>query len=446
MTAIKKFNRDRRVLWVLLGVTVLFYLMLNLLTPYIADDYIYMYSFYDRSRIQSLCDVLISMYYHCFKMNGRVVSHTLAQIFLIFPAWVFDCANAVMLTGLFWGMYRLANGGERTNLLLFLGMGAAFWLYLPAFGQVMLWEIGAVNYAWALVFGLMYLTPFVRCFVDGTEPFPKLWQKILGAVGGLLFGMYTEITSFIGIFIAGLLLVGVWLNKRKQKKCGSMHGLLGLWLTSCVGYVILLKMPVELDAKIGGLSLSFLLQNIVTVTQLMESYQLPLLLIWVCVFLFGLALEVEPKRLILSLIFFVGGVAANYMLIVADYIPERCFCTSTMLFILAAGVMIPVLLKTKSVGARVGGLCLSGALAGMCLLSLVSGVYDIAQTYLQFSQREEQIIAARDAGEEEVTVDLVVPATKYSAFWGTKYLDTADNDTWPNRNMAYYYGIRILGR
>lgn len=445
MKQIEGWNRDRRGVWCFAAVAVVLFFCLNRLTPYVADDYIYMYSFADRARLTSLGQLFESMYWHCFKMNGRLIAHALAQFFLMFPKWVFDAVNAAVLSGLLLGMYRLVNRGEKTNLLLLLGMSAAFWRYLPAFGQVMLWEVGAINYAWALVLGLVYLTPFVRFCLEGEPPAWKSWQKGLFLLFGVVFGSYTEVTSFIGIFLGILLLLaGRLLNG--GKRAGRVRWLAGAVGTACVGYVILLLMPAELSAKAGGFSFGALLQNIVTVTELMERYQLTLLVVWVCAFLLGVGLEAEPRRLALSFLLFLGGVAANYMLIVADYAPERCLCTSTMLFILATGAVVPALLKTKRWETRLPALCLCGALCGMCLLSLVTGVYDIYETNRQFTHREAQIVAAREAGETEVTVALIEPATKYSVFWGTKFLDTEDNDTWPNRNMAFYYGIRILGR
>lgn len=445
MKQIKRWNRDRRGIWCFGALAILFFFCLNRLTPYVADDYIYMYSFYDRARLTSLGQLFVSMYWHCFKMNGRLVAHTLAQLFLMFPKWVFDGVNAAVLTALLLGMYRLVNRGEKPNLLLLVGMSAALWRYLPAFGQVMLWEVGAINYAWALALGLVYLTPYVRLCLEGQAPQWKPWQRGLFLLFGVVFGSYTEVTSFIGIFLAVLLLLaGRALNGAAPK--GQHRWLVGAVVAACVGYGILLLMPAELSAKAGGFSFGALLRNIVTVTELMEQYQLTLLVVWVCALLLGVGMEAEPRRLAVSFLLFLGGVAANYMLIVADYAPERCLCTSTMLFILATGAVIPALLGTKKRELRACALCLCGAVCGLCLLSLVRGTYDIYQTSRQFADREAQIIAAREAGESEVTVALIEPETKYSVFWGTKFLDTEDNDTWPNRNMAFYYGIRILGQ
>lgn len=446
METLQKWNRSKGIIWLSSAVIGFFCLVLNAMTPYIADDYAYMVSFYDQQWVRTLGDVARSMYRHCFIMNGRVIPHALEQIFLLMPKMVFNLANALVITGLLYGMYRIAQGKGERNGALFLGIAMAFWRYLPAFGQVMLWQVGALNYVWALSAMLLFLWPFLSWFMDRESMNWSLWKKILFSAGAVLFGMYTEIASFIGIFTAVMLLLVGWLmDHRKWERHGRW-----LWIPlglACVGYVILLKMPAELAAKQGSFAIGKLLENIVNVTKMMETYQLYLLLVWACLMIIGAALQADGRRLLLSLVLLVGGLGANYMLIVASYIPERCLYVSTMLFVLACAVALQALLKMDRPALRIGCLCLGGVLAALFCFSLIPGTYDVYHTYRQFQQREEELKQYKAEGETEVvTLELIYPATKYSAFWGTKFLDTQTYDTWPNNYMAAYYGVRILGK
>lgn len=444
METVGKLNQNRKLFAVVLGVTGAFLFLLNTLTPYIADDYAYMISFYNQQWIKNLWDVARSMYQHSLTINGRVLPHALEQIFLLMPKAVFNVVSSAVLTAMFYGMYRLTNRTGKTNIALFLGMAIAFWLCLPAYGQVMLWQVGALNYGWSLAAWLLFMAPFINQFMDG-KTIEKPWLKVLFTVGSVLFGLYSEVTSFIGIFTAALLLLTGWLvNGRRVDKKGAW--LLLPWGGACVGYVLLMMMPAELAAKQGSLELRAIFQNIAAVTQKMEEHQLALLVVWACVILLGVGLGVNSRRLLLSLILTVGGLGANYMLIVARYIAERCFCTSTMLFVMAIGVVIPGLLQTERLPLRLGLLCGSGVLAGLFLFSAFPAVFDVYNTNYQHQENVAEILAAKERGDEEAVVDVVKPYTKYSGFWGIWYLDTTERNTFPNNYMGTYYGIWILGR
>jgi hypothetical protein len=62
---------------------VLFGLMLalNWLTPLISDDYRYLYSFADGERITAVSQIVPSQIAHYQTINGRVITHTLCQLF-----------------------------------------------------------------------------------------------------------------------------------------------------------------------------------------------------------------------------------------------------------------------------------------------------------------------------------------------------------------------------
>lgn len=70
---------------IIVAIIILSIFLLNYYTPYYADDYNYMYSFALGERITNIRDIVPSMVAHYESMNGRIVLHFLAQLFLIFP-------------------------------------------------------------------------------------------------------------------------------------------------------------------------------------------------------------------------------------------------------------------------------------------------------------------------------------------------------------------------
>ena len=102
------------------------------------------------------------------------------------------------------------------------------------------------------------------------------------------------------------------------------------------------------SGKTGELTLEALMKNFSDVTVMLQQNLLPLCLVWAGMFALTCWSKGKRERLILSSVFAFGAVAANYMLIVASYIPQRCLCTTTMLLILACAVLVPELLVEKS--------------------------------------------------------------------------------------------------
>ena len=439
MKKLKSLNASRSAVYVLLGLIWAFMLLLNLMTPYVADDFAYMISFKTQGWIEKVWDVFPSMAAHAGSMNGRIVSHGLGQLFMLWPKAVFDLVNAAAFTGLAFLIYRLAmpKSDRGENALLLMAVFCALWLFVPVFGQVALWQMGSVNYLWALLFGLLFLRPYIRRFQAGTESAAPLWRKLLFCVLALPFGMYTEVTSFICLLLAVLLL----LLGRLLKKQSLRTWLLAPVALAAAGYALLLVMPAELRAKSGDLSLASLAGHISVCTAMLKAHGLWLLAAWAAAEALGLCRRLDPGKLALSALLAFGAVAANYMLAAASYYPERCFCTTAALLILALAVLIPELLRG---GAAEICACAGAILAVTAALSLVTGTYDVWATHAAWSDREAAIAQAREQGQTEISLPPISPATAYSACWGLADLES-DSYAWPNNYMSAYYGVRLKG-
>lgn len=436
---LKAANNSRKCLTAAGILLFLFMLLLNGMTPYVADDYAYMISFYDQWWIEDLKDVVYSMYAHSHSMNGRIISHAFGQIFMIWPKPVFNVCNALVYVSLMYLLYRLANFRHKRNLLLFAGICMSFWLFMPVFGQVALWQLGAVNYLWALLGGVVYLSPFVYHFLYRRELLPRLWQRVIFCFFALLFGMYTEITSFIALFLGAVLVV----LARAVKKESIKSWLIFPVVIAAVGYLLLMGMPAEKAAKQSALTLSVFLSNFVDATRMLKTHGLVLLFVWSVLFVLGIYEKVSAERLWLSGLCCFGAIAANYMLSVAKYYPERCICTTITLLILACAVMVPELIGSR---AEVVCACGGSILLIAFVFSAVVGTYDVRQTYVRFTWRESAIQEHIAAGELDLTLPLIIPSTPYSAYWGLVDLNTETSQTWPNNYMSTYYGVdSILG-
>lgn len=437
MRRIDRFNTGRPAAGIVLGFIFTVMLVLNFLTPYIADDYVYMFAFDTKLRLESLSQIIPSMYLHCLRMNGRVVSHTLEQLFMLLPKPVFNLCNALVYTLTIWLLYRIENYNCKRNALLLALTFMGMWYFMPAFGQVSLWQVGSLNYMWAVTLCIVFVIPYMILFVKDRDALVSPWSRGLFTFAAVLIGMYSEISSFAAICLSGAFLLLCCLEKKSLKSW--------LWMpiiAACAGYLIMLSFPAQIAAKsAGSLNLQLLIRNFQRATIKLKQYCLTPLIIWGIVFLICLGKKTDIKRLIASALFVVGAIGANYMTVVASYYPERCLCTSIALLVLSICILIAHWeLKKPVLVFAIIATFFFGA-------SLKSGTQDIYLSWRQFMDRETFILTAKENGKTEFEVDTVKCDTQYSAFWGLRDLSTEDSADWPNSSMAKYYAVdKILGK
>ena len=410
-------------------------LTLNVLTPLVCDDFTYNLNFLTREPLGGFGEIFESMYAHSYKMNGRLVSHGLMQVFMLLPGILFDICNAAVFAGTLYLIHRLCCGGR--NGLLLLALFCLMWLYLPVFGQVVLWQVGALNYFWSLTALVLFAAPPLLRLLEDRELLKTKWHRTAFTVYGFFFGWYSEIASFVGICMwVALLILDVWMNRRKF----DLFRLLPA-ASAAAGYLTMLSMPAQSANKQGaGLTAELLKQRFETCTDMLTDYLAVPLLLFALLFVLGLLLRLPKKAVVPAVLFALAGICANYMPLAASYYPERCLCVPLLMLLMAALFLAEPLARKK--GFRV--LCV-----GCCLLFLLTlpaglrGCRDILSCHRQNTLREQTIAAALEAGETEVTANTVIPQTPWSAYYGVRDL-TADPETWPNHAMAVYYGLDSL--
>lgn len=238
---LKSRERSHNIVGLSYALLFLFMLACNILTPYLADDFTYMFSFQSGERIKDLWDIFPSMLAHAQKMNGRLVTHFLVQLTFLFPANLFDFVNAAMFTFQVYLICRTARAKGLRQAILAGAASFALWLCEPAFGQVNLWQDGSINYLWSLVFGLLFLQPFVSAFLSD-RPLPKSAYLYLLA---FLAGAYSETASAAVIFMAvALLLLDTIVHQKPLNRF-----LVGLIVTAFIGYVTIYLAPAQWNNK-----------------------------------------------------------------------------------------------------------------------------------------------------------------------------------------------------
>ena len=177
-----------------------FILVCNILTPIIADDFAYLYSFENGERITGLDGIFNSLKAHYYTMNGRLIPHFFVHLFLLLPDIVFDIVNSLMFLLMVYLINSFIEKENKSNNFVLVISFILICFFQSAFGEVYLWTAGSINYLWAIVIAIIFIKPYIYYFLYDAEP--KKINLILQCVVAIMMGGWLENVAMAFIFCA----------------------------------------------------------------------------------------------------------------------------------------------------------------------------------------------------------------------------------------------------
>ena len=145
--------------------SILFIIMytMNSWTPiYIMDDVGYSFvinenGFDINHPVQSIADVVKSMYFHWFLLNGRITTHFFVQCFAgLWGKSILNLFNSFLFCIMIYWILKLIEYKFNNFIVGELFILASFLILMPEFNQTNLWLAGSINYLWSAVFVLFF--------------------------------------------------------------------------------------------------------------------------------------------------------------------------------------------------------------------------------------------------------------------------------------------------
>ena len=337
-----KLLSSKRALSVVLVLIFLFMLMLNFITPYQADDFVYHFRFDNGEPVNSVADIFPSLAAHAQTLNGRLIAHFFVHLFELLPKAVFNIINAAVFVALLLLMTHFVSCDLPRNRAIILLLGFfAVWVFTPAFGEVMLWLDGSINYLWAIVLNLLFLLPYTRLFMDGKgikNPLVGLGLVLLAFV----CGAFQETMSTASFLVA---LVFVLAVRFYEKRKVSIYYMLGV-VASFAGLLFMALQPAESAVKSSSVSFVTLYHSFLNMMGYFKFFWL-----LIALFVVGFALcsfsKVSKKWLMLAGIFFLGFLCANGVMLLAKIYPARCAAPAAVFLLIADGLLLNWLFELK---------------------------------------------------------------------------------------------------
>mgnify|MGYP006958745172 FL=1 len=156
----------------------------------------------------------------------------------------------------------------------------------------------------------------------------------------------------------------------------------------------------------------------------------------------NLWLRTDSKRTVTALIFLAGSLAANFIMVFANYYTARSALGAFVFLLIGVVILIHSLLAYEK--CRPLLTCVFAILFLFTVPSLDAGTRDIVDTHTRIKENEAYISECREMGILDVSVPVFQASTKYSEACGLTYLDTENPKMWPNDAMTIYYGLNSL--
>ena len=426
----KTVHQRQRLIFCTLFILLFFLmLLLNMLSPWVADDYYYAYSFATDEKLDSIWDIFPSLKTHGTFMNGRYTPHFFVQLFTMLPLWVFDIFNSAMFVWMILGMHRMVCGPGKYDVAMLCGLTGAVFMLVPGFGPSFLWMAGSCNYLWCDVLLFWLLVPFADA-VLGRRTAPKLIIQFLMIPAALFFGNMSQNVSAAGIML--MVLAMLWLKRKRQ----PVHWWMVLTaIAAFAGWFLCMRTPADIHRiRYGTPNLGQILDNFQLAADMMLKYgTLPCIaLLILTTFSWYGGMKKEYAVIIIGM--FLAAMASNYAMSVSVYYPDRAFTGTTLLLICSCALAVSEM-RRPAIKMSLS-LCLVFSMAVTMLYELP----DIYKCYAMYKDREVQVAQAVSAGETSLTTFGIESRSRYDGFYQLHDL-TIYPDTMANMYYARYHGL-----
>ncbi|MGP7960242.1 DUF3329 domain-containing protein [Sanguibacter sp. A247] len=414
----------------------------NALTPLVADDW------GRATAMTSVKKILVNSRNFYLEWDGRFVNTILGNSTFLLPSYIFDAINAAAFLALMLLIYAIAAPKNALSTTLLALTTFLTWLYLPAFGQITLWQLGSAIYLWAAVQIFAVIWVFARYYTRkeelGRRPAAR---AVLLFVLGAIAGNAAQNGSGGALLILTGIAIATWFKYRKI----PLWMVTG-WSGTASGLAAVVLAPgnsiredaltTERDAGLRGLLGHF---DFLLTRQYQEMGSLMILIAVLFAIYFALHRR-NADRIVMASLFVAAGFAVTFVMMAAPRgaATHRTYSFSAFFLIAAAVVLIAGIVEAIERPGLIAQRALAAGIGVMTMFTMVPAVYDAAEMWTADRDRTARVIMKREAGKTKVAVaPLPAPRSKYRADHNLGDV-TDDPNHWRNRSFAHYTGVKTV--
>ncbi|MEG0250069.1 MAG: DUF6056 family protein [Peptostreptococcus sp.] len=434
---------------------------LNVNTPFVADDFNNMFV-EGNVRITNISQVISNQVYRYYNTNGRVISHTIGGIILMFDKKIINIINSIGFCLLLYIVYRYTDLTEsygrikhkkhkniidetrrKINLHNALFVLLAFlliWRFTPTFGQDFLWVIGAANYMWTNIILLSVLI-IARKIAVLEKPIEKTSFLLFTILLSVIAGWTNENSVPAVLLILLYYIIKMYVDGNKD-----IISMVFIFFSMLSGFLIMITAPgnfkrVQFFNEPDELFLKYFLR-LSKMNENFTKYFLILLLISIALVI--LARFIHTGKSIETEVYLIAALVSFYAMIMAPTYPCRVMVITVLLFTISIVMNISIIARINS---KLSIIIMTSAI-------LVFGYYfsqsypealkDSSEYYSRYNAREMIIKDNKNMGHiDEIQVPEITSDNPYTAAYGLEDCKYNKED-WINVTIARYYGVNSV--
>lgn len=442
---VNRMNRllTRRTAWIAtVSVLALSFLAMNVLTPYIADDYGNLPPFLSEGTMSSgnIINTALQSYQN---WGGRFAASLFTAIFACLPAFLFDVLNTLAYFAVTALIYGICKGNHSHSLILYIAIHIMLWMCVPDYGQVMFWMCGSANYLWTNIpiLGMIYLYRKYSYSHEMTvqHPFWGIFTFLLGIVAGC--GIENSSAGMIVILTSYLVYYHFYLKIKIRLPilCG--------YVGSLIGFGFLVFAPGNQERLQASESLSLLFKFFVI------NYYWVTFVGILCILLLVLFYESRHKRIcykksgLQAGIFTVSAVFSAYCMLAAPTSPERTWFIVCIYMVCANGIIFAHLKSELAGNIKKGMILFTAGLFFITFVSMLDTMISSYEITVQTKEREHYILEQKAQGNMDIITPVITHKyplrSHHDALTGLSDIQT-DPSFWINQVLADYYGVHSI--
>lgn len=455
---IKLFKVKKEDIFILLPLIFIFsaILVLNLHIPLMADDFLNKIDI-NHNRINSIFQVIQNLIRRYYNENGRIFSHGIGGILLMFNQKYIAILNSTIFCILIYQIFKFIdmekyeskNSKIIISTLYILIVFLLIWKFTPAFGQVFLWRIGAANYLWTSVFILAMVLSIKkvykdRCVRENGKNNIEIKKIILYIILSFITGSTNE-NPVVGVMV--ILFAYMYLVKFKHKE--SIKSYIAMFISMLTGYILMLTAPGNFKRinyfKESPYLIERYLNRLDNMFHKFYMYILILFLLAVTIYIISSIVKYDESESE-SGIYILAALATFFSMIMSPTFPSRAMIMTVVFLIMAIMISINnIFLYTKICGYL------------LILFALCLGLFFFIKNYPQalsknieyekkYEKRERIIYENKKKG---VLDNIVVPEVKagedkYEAAFELDDIEKDNPKNWMNKSISWYYGVNSV--
>lgn len=437
--------RDKNSFVRLIFYLIVFLLMFvwNIATPLYDDDIYY--------SNETFMTILKQGVHDYFSWNNRFFGQSIMRLLSGNNQVVVSACNAFVFVVLLVLIVKMAKGKEWHKIWIYIITLSLMIIYIPAFGQTILWRSGAGNYMYPMVIILLFMNLYTNTnFLNKKISFDDTGKIILFLFFAVVAGWQNENTSG-GMILILLLKMGIDFFERVKHNWAYYGGI----LFSLIGYLFLILGPGShirtARDKMHDYSIQFrIFTSLATISKAFINEYATLVVALVVLLVFALNFWGTNGSVIESCVWMIGGIATIYALVLSTEGQQggRTYFGGIIFLIIAIIELLPNEYRhLEKMNQVIIQLVVSLIIIGS-VMSLIIGFVDSIRSSTAIKDRYDYIATEIKNGKKNIAVSQLsyMPETKYSINYGL--MDVGKNENiFPNKGYTQYFynksGVKI---